>query len=69
MWANVVSESRELGLLTFNLNNRSRVQFRLGLVSLGYKRQGFPVLCSFRQTTTSSGFEIDFFWQTISRYN
>jgi hypothetical protein len=41
--------------------NRSKVQYRPGLQSSGYKRQGFEVQGSFRQTSTSSGFRIDFF--------
>jgi hypothetical protein len=46
--------------------NRSRVRFRPGLQSSGYKRQGFEVQGSFRQTSTSSGFRIDFFPCKIS---
>jgi hypothetical protein len=41
--------------------NKSRVRFRPGLQSLGYKRQGFEVQGSFRQTSTSSRFRINFF--------
>ena len=39
----------------------SRVRFIPGLVSSGYNRQGFRLQGSFRRTTTSSGFKMDFF--------
>jgi hypothetical protein len=49
------------------LPNRFRVRFRPGSDSLGYKRQGFRVQGPFWRTTTSSGFEIDFFrYETVS---
>ena len=39
----------------------SRVRFRPGLLSSGFKRPGFGVQGSNRPTSTSSGFKMDFF--------
>jgi hypothetical protein len=64
MWTCLVSETISIPGRDYPYPgepNRSRVQFRPGLQSSGYKRQGFEVQGSFRLTSTSSGFRIDFF--------
>jgi hypothetical protein len=41
-------------------SNSSRVRFRPGFISSGYKRHGFKVQNLFCRTSTNSRFEIDF---------